>query len=92
MFSGVFAATARISLKVNKSMKKGPKFKRKESTKQRWLKAHELKRIPPGKVLDHKIPLKDGGSDSLRNLHLVKKKFHKGKTRAEARMRAKKRK
>ena len=70
-------------------MKKGPKFKRKQSTKQRWLERHKYKKVPAGMQLDHKIPLKDGGTDTLWNLHLIKKKRHKRKTASEARKRAK---
>jgi 5-methylcytosine-specific restriction endonuclease McrA len=66
-------------------MKKGPKFKRKQSTKERWLKRHGYKKIPAGKELDHKIPLSEGGTDTLWNLHLIKKRRHKEKTKREAR-------
>lgn len=66
--------------------------KRKSSTKKKFLKKQGLKKTPRGKIVDHKKPLKDGGSDSLRNLHLIKKKSHKKKTAKEARRRAKKKK
>lgn len=71
-------------------MKKGPKFQRKESTKQKWLKQSGLKKVPLGYQLDHKIPLEDGGTDTLRNLHLMKKKSHIKKTIKEAKKRNKK--
>lgn len=46
-------------------MKKGPKFQRKQETIQRWLELHGLKKIPKGHELDHKIPLSQGGTDTL---------------------------
>ena len=71
------------------NMKKGPKFQRKQETIQRWLELHGLKKIPKGYELDHKIPLSQGGTDTLRNLHLIKTKRHKIKTAKEARKRNK---
>lgn len=67
----------------------GRRHKRKTSTTQRFLKKRGLKKVPRGKQIDHKIPLSEGGSDSLRNLRLIKKKTHKPKTKQEARRRAK---
>lgn len=72
--------------------KLGRRRKRKSSTKQRWLKAHGLNKVPNGYVLDHKIPLSQGGTDTLWNLHLIKKKTHTGKTAREARKRLKRKK
>jgi 5-methylcytosine-specific restriction endonuclease McrA len=72
--------------------KAGRRHKRKTSTRQRFLKKKGLKRVPRGKQIDHKVPLSEGGSDSLRNLRLIKKKTHKQKTKREARKRAKRRK
>jgi len=69
--------------------KPGRRQKRKFSTKQRWLKRHEYKKVPKGRVLDHKIPLSEGGTDTLWNLHLIKKKTHKKKTARETRRRFK---
>ena len=66
--------------------------KRKSSTRQKFLAKRGLKKTPRGKAIDHKRPLKDGGSDTLRNLHLISKKTHKKKTVKEARKRARKRK
>lgn len=63
--------------------------KRKQSTVKRFLDKKGLTKVPNGKEVDHKIPLKDGGTDSLRNLHLIKKNVHKEKTAREARKRAK---
>ncbi len=71
--------------------KRGRRQKRKLSTKQRWLKRHGYEKVPKGYVLDHKIPLSEGGTDTLRNLHLIKKSTHKKKTRKEAKRRARKR-
>ena len=68
-------------------MKKGPHFQRNQSTKQRWLDTHGYKKVPSGKELDHKIPLSRGGTDTLRNLHLISKKSHQIKTNREARKR-----
>lgn len=67
--------------------KLGRRHKRKASTRQRFLKKKGLKKVPRGKQIDHKVPLSKGGSDSLRNLRLIKKKTHKQKTRKEARRR-----
>ena len=66
-------------------MKKGPKFKRKQETLQKWLELHGLKKIPKGYELDHKIPLSQGGTDTLRNLRPIKTKRHKIKTAKETR-------
>ena len=71
--------------------KRGRRQKRKLSTKQRWLERHGIKKVPPGYVLDHKKPLSEGGTDTLWNLHLIKKSTHIKKTRKEAKRRAKKR-
>lgn len=72
--------------------KLGRKHKRKTSTVQCFLKKRGLKKVPKGKRIDHKIPLSEGGSDSLRNLRLIKKKTHEQKTKQEARRRAKRKK
>ena len=64
--------------------------KRKASTRQKFLKKKGLKKTPSGKEIDHKISLANGGSDSQRNLRLIKKSAHKKKTAAEARERSKK--
>jgi len=69
-------------------MKVGRKRARKTSTVQRFLKSKGFTKVPTGKRVDHKVPLKDGGTDSLRNLHLIKASSHKRKTSAEARKRA----
>jgi 5-methylcytosine-specific restriction endonuclease McrA len=66
----------------------GPRQARKQSTRQSFLEKLNLTRVPRGKEIDHRIPLWEGGSDSLRNLRLIKKKTHRAKTRAEARRRA----
>ena len=70
--------------------KVGRRHKRKTSTIQRFLKKRGLKKVPRGKQIDHKIPLSEGGSDSLWNLRLIKKKTHKRKTKKEIRRRARK--
>jgi len=62
--------------------------KRKQSTVQRFLEKRGLTKVPRGKQVDHKIPLKDGGTDTLWNLHLIKKSSHRKKTASEARRRA----
>jgi 5-methylcytosine-specific restriction endonuclease McrA len=64
---------------------------RHQSTRQRFLEKRALTRVPQGKEIDHKVPLWEGGSDSLRNLRLIKKRTHRAKTRAEAKRRADKR-
>jgi 5-methylcytosine-specific restriction endonuclease McrA len=61
---------------------------RKQSIKQRFLEKRGLTKVPRGKEIDHKVPLKDGGTDTLRNLHLIKKSSHRIKTASEARRRA----
>ncbi len=59
---------------------------------ERFLKKEGLTKIPKGKEVDHKIPLIDGGSDTVRNLQLLTIKQHADKTEREARARAKKKK
>lgn len=71
--------------------KRGRRRKRKSSTKQKWLERHGYKKVPRGYVLDHKIPLSEGGTDTLWNLHLIKKSTHKKKTKKEAKRRVRKR-
>ena len=66
--------------------------KRKTSTRQKFLKKRGLKKTPKGKEIDHKKPLVDGGTDTQKNLHLIKEATHKKKTATEARKRAKKKK
>ncbi len=68
--------------------KVGRRYKRKTSTRQRFLEKQGLEKVPRGKEIDHKIPLSEGGSDNLRNLRLIKKKTHTQKTQREARKRA----
>jgi len=69
--------------------KRGRRHKRKKSTTQRFLKNKGLKKVPKGKQIDHKNPLFEGGSDTLRNLRLINKNTHKRKTKREAQRRAK---
>lgn len=61
--------------------------KRKAEVKKKFLEKKGLKKIPKGKEIDHKVALADGGSDTLRNLHLIKKSIHKKKTARENRKR-----
>ncbi len=66
--------------------------KRDPEVVERFLKKEGLKKIPKGREVDHKIPLEDGGSDTVRNLQLLTVKQHADKTEREARARAKKKK
>lgn len=59
---------------------------------ERFLKKEGLTKIPKGKEVDHKRPLVDGGSDSVRNLQLLTVRQHAAKTKREAQARAKKKK
>ena len=59
---------------------------------ERFLKQHGLKRVTPGKEVDHRIPPEDGGKDTSSNLQLLTKKQHDQKTACEARARAQKKK
>jgi len=72
--------------------KPGPKRKRKASTVKKFLKKKGLKKVPKSKQVDHKKPLADGGTDSQKNLRLIKKSTHKKKTATEARKRTKRKK
>ena len=65
--------------------------KRDPAVVERFLKKEGLRKIPKGKEIDHKVPLIDGGSDSVRNLQLLTEKQHATKTAREARARSKKR-
>lgn len=64
--------------------------KRDPKVVERFLEKKGLKKIPKGKEVDHKIPLVDGGSDTVRNLQLITIKQHADKTAREAKARAKK--
>ena len=66
------------------------KIKRDPKVVKRFLEKKKLKKVPKGKEVDHKVPLKDGGSDTVRNLQLLTEKQHKKKTSREAKARAKK--
>ncbi len=66
--------------------------KRKATTRKKFLEKRGLKKTPKGKEIDHKRPLADGGTDTQKNLRLIKKSAHKKKTITEARKRAKKKK
>ena len=68
------------------------KQKRDPEVVERFLKKEGLTKIPKGKQVDHKVPLVDGGSDTVRNLQLLTDKQHADKTAREARERAKKKK
>lgn len=72
--------------------KPGLKRKRKASTVKKFLEKKGLKKVPKGKEIDHKIALADGGTDSQKNLRLIKKSTHKKKTASEARKRANRKK
>ena len=63
--------------------------KRDPKVVERFLKKEGLTKVPKGKEVDHKIPLEDGGSDTVRNLQLLTEKQHQTKTAKEARERAK---
>ena len=66
--------------------------KRDPEVVERFLKKEGLKKIPKGKEVDHKVPIVDGGSDTVRNLQLLTEKQHADKTKREAQARAKKKK
>ena len=66
--------------------------KRDPEVVERFLEKQGLTKIPKGKEVDHKVPLVDGGSDTVRNLQLLTEKQHADKTEREARARAKKKK
>ncbi len=66
--------------------------KRDPEVLKRFLKKEGLKQVPKGKQVDHKVPLEDGGSDTVRNMQLLTEKQHADKTAREARARAKKKK
>jgi hypothetical protein len=72
-------------------MKRGPKFKRQSSTRQRFLQKRGLSKTPRGKEVVHKRSLWKGGTDTTRNLSLRKKTSHRKQTSREARQRAKRR-
>ena len=61
--------------------------KRDPKVVERFLKKEGLTKIPKGKEVDHKVPLEDGGSDTVRNLQLLTEKQHADKTAREARAR-----
>lgn len=66
------------------------KPKRDPEVVERFLKKEKLKNVPPGKEVDHKVPLEDGGLDTVGNLQLLTTKQHAEKTAREAKARAKK--
>ncbi len=66
--------------------------KRDPAVVDRFLKKEGLTKVPKGKEVDHKKPLADGGSDTVRNLQLLTVKQHADKTAREATARAKKKK
>jgi len=64
--------------------------KRDPKVVERFLKKEGFTKVPKGKEVDHKIPLADGGSDTVRNMQLLTEKQHADKTAREAKARAKK--
>ena len=62
--------------------------KRDPEVVDRFLKNKGLTKVPKGKEVDHKVPLVDGGSDTVRNLQLLTEKQHAAKTAREATARA----
>ena len=66
--------------------------KRDPKVVERFLKKERLKKIPPGKEIDHIKPLKDGGSDTVRNMQVLTEKQHAAKTAQEAAARARRKK
>lgn len=64
--------------------------KRDPKVVDRFLKKEGLRKVPKGKEVDHKKPLVDGGSDTVRNMQLLTEKQHAAKTKREAIARAKK--
>jgi len=66
--------------------------KRDPKVVKRFLEKKGLTKIPKGREIDHKVPLVDGGPDTVRNLQLLTEKQHAAKTEREARARAKKKK
>jgi len=60
--------------------------------RKKFLKKLGRKRAPPGKEVDHKVALEDGGRDSVANMQLITKRQHEIKTARENRARAKKKK
>ena len=64
--------------------------KRNPEVVRRFLKKEGLTKIPKGKEVDHKLPLEDGGPDTVRNLQLLTEKQHADKSAREARARTKK--
>ena len=64
--------------------------KRDPKVVERFLKKEGLTKVPKGKEVDHKVPLADGGSDSVRNMQLLTEKQHATKTAREAKARSKK--
>ena len=61
--------------------------KRDPKVVERFLKKEGLTKVPTGKEIDHKIPLVDGGSDTVRNMQLITEKQHAAKTAREAKSR-----
>ena len=61
------------------------------AVKERFLGKEGLTKVPKGKEVDHKIPLEDGGSDTVGNLQLLTEKQHAKKTADEAKARTMKR-
>ncbi len=70
--------------------KKRRQPKRDPKVVERFLEKEGLRKIPKGKEVDHKVPLADGGSDTVRNLQLLTERQHAAKTKREAEARAKK--
>ena len=65
--------------------------KRDPEVVKRFLKKERLTKVPKGKEVDHKVPIEDGGPDTVRNLQLLTEKQHAAKTKREALARAEKR-
>jgi hypothetical protein len=60
-----------------------PKVERSSSEKEKFLKSHDYKEVPPGYEVDHIKPLSEGGQDNPSNMQLLTKQQHKQKTANE---------
>ena len=53
------------------------------SAKEEFLKSRDLKSVPDGYVIEHKIPLYAGGRDEPSNMQLATRDEHRAKTRTD---------
>jgi len=77
MFAAQHESFSKLTDEEKRTLDEFVKFLRTGEGKRKLMDRKGLKQVPKGKEIHHKKPLKDGGTDTLRNVKLVSKKTQK---------------